>query len=330
MPGPGRYDRGAPTPGSVAHRAATCQAIGGETTGLRPEGSTRGGVGARSAPVQWVCSRFTWGDRPGSLRSMSHQRPTGRGAGRHAPSAVTLPGTAPEEESWLDEASASRALAAPRRAASAGARDLDNEGIIPVLARAVREVEAGVQRGPVTPSARTKFQVVALLVREERARVKADTDQHRGPARRAAQAPRRDRHDPRQDRRPRHLAARAARRGRRRLRRGQGAASARCSRAAGVEAEPEEAEPEPPSGRAPPPPSAASCPQSVDLPPAGQPVPRPRLLRRRAPQAAAAAGWPAGSCSARCSAPSSTPRRRLVVHGAARARPRCRRPAASS
>jgi hypothetical protein len=53
-------------------------------------------------------------------------------------------------------------------------RDLDNDGIIPVLARAVREVEAVAQRGTVTPSARTKFQVIALLVREERARVKAD------------------------------------------------------------------------------------------------------------------------------------------------------------
>jgi superfamily II DNA or RNA helicase len=55
-------------------------------------------------------------------------------------------------------------------------RDLDNDGIIPVLARAVREVEAAVQRGPVKPSGRTKFQVVALLVRQERARVKADED----------------------------------------------------------------------------------------------------------------------------------------------------------
>jgi hypothetical protein len=53
-------------------------------------------------------------------------------------------------------------------------RDLDNEGIIPVLAKAVREVEAAAQRGPVKPSVRTKFQVVALLMREERARVKAD------------------------------------------------------------------------------------------------------------------------------------------------------------
>jgi hypothetical protein len=54
------------------------------------------------------------------------------------------------------------------------ARPRDNDGIIPVLARAVREVEAAAQRGPVTPSVRTKFQVVGLLVREERARVKAD------------------------------------------------------------------------------------------------------------------------------------------------------------
>ncbi|MDO5499761.1 MAG: DEAD/DEAH box helicase [Propionibacteriaceae bacterium] len=50
----------------------------------------------------------------------------------------------------------------------------DNEGIIPVLAKAVREVEAAVQRGRVQASTRTSFQVVALLVREERARLKAD------------------------------------------------------------------------------------------------------------------------------------------------------------
>ena len=53
-------------------------------------------------------------------------------------------------------------------------RDLDNEGIIPVLARAVREVENGVARGDVRRSLRTKFQVIALLVREERDRVRAD------------------------------------------------------------------------------------------------------------------------------------------------------------
>jgi hypothetical protein len=53
-------------------------------------------------------------------------------------------------------------------------RDRDNDGIIPVLARAVREVEAAAQRGAVLPSVRTKFQVVALLVRQERARIRAD------------------------------------------------------------------------------------------------------------------------------------------------------------
>ena len=53
-------------------------------------------------------------------------------------------------------------------------RTRDNEGIIPVLARTVREVEAAVQRGRVMPSVRTKFQVVALLAREERLRVRAD------------------------------------------------------------------------------------------------------------------------------------------------------------
>jgi superfamily II DNA or RNA helicase len=61
-----------------------------------------------------------------------------------------------------------------RRTGQRRVRDRGNDGIIPVLARAVREVEAAAQRGSVRPSARTKFQVVALLVREERARVRAD------------------------------------------------------------------------------------------------------------------------------------------------------------
>ncbi|KRF16788.1 helicase [Nocardioides sp. Soil797] len=55
-------------------------------------------------------------------------------------------------------------------------RPLDNEGIIPVLARAVREVEIAVQKSNVQRPDRTKFQVVALLVREERARIKADEE----------------------------------------------------------------------------------------------------------------------------------------------------------
>jgi SNF2-related domain/Helicase conserved C-terminal domain len=51
----------------------------------------------------------------------------------------------------------------------------DDEGIIPVLAKTARQVEAAAQRGKVRPNSRTAYQVVALLVREERARVRADT-----------------------------------------------------------------------------------------------------------------------------------------------------------
>ncbi|MCU1601637.1 MAG: helicase [Frankiales bacterium] len=47
-------------------------------------------------------------------------------------------------------------------------------GLIAVLAKAVRDVELAVQRGRVGPSVRTTFQVVALLVREERGRVKTE------------------------------------------------------------------------------------------------------------------------------------------------------------
>ena len=48
--------------------------------------------------------------------------------------------------------------------------------MIPVLADATREVENAVRKTPIRPSTRTKFQVVALLVREERARVNADPE----------------------------------------------------------------------------------------------------------------------------------------------------------
>ena len=50
----------------------------------------------------------------------------------------------------------------------------DEEGLIPVLAGIAREVDNAVQHKPTKPGIRTKFQVVALLVREERARVMAD------------------------------------------------------------------------------------------------------------------------------------------------------------
>jgi hypothetical protein len=66
-------------------------------------------------------------------------------------------------------------------------RPRDNEGILPVLAKAVREVETGVQRGRPQPA---RFQAIALLAREERARVKADA--HLNEAQRDAQLKRLD------------------------------------------------------------------------------------------------------------------------------------------
>ena len=48
------------------------------------------------------------------------------------------------------------------------------QGIVPVLAEIAREVDKAVQRPPTRQAVRTKFQVVALLVREERVRVIAD------------------------------------------------------------------------------------------------------------------------------------------------------------
>ena len=65
----------------------------------------------------------------------------------------------------------------PARATSAasprarGAARRDAEGMLPVLAGAVRDVELAVQRGRVRPSTRATFQAVALLVREERSRM---------------------------------------------------------------------------------------------------------------------------------------------------------------
>jgi superfamily II DNA or RNA helicase len=59
------------------------------------------------------------------------------------------------------------------RASQRRARTRD-DGIIPVLARTASEVEAAAQRGRMVPSDRTKFQVVAVLARQERARVKAE------------------------------------------------------------------------------------------------------------------------------------------------------------
>ncbi|TDE88893.1 DEAD/DEAH box helicase [Occultella glacieicola] len=54
------------------------------------------------------------------------------------------------------------------------ARQNDPAPLLPILARRVREVEAKSANGKVGPTNRTKFQVIALLVRSERARIKAD------------------------------------------------------------------------------------------------------------------------------------------------------------
>jgi superfamily II DNA or RNA helicase len=70
--------------------------------------------------------------------------------------------------------SSSRGSSRPSSSRSSSRHD-DDAPIIPILARKVREVEAKAQKGKVGPTNRTKFQVIAFLVREERARVKADT-----------------------------------------------------------------------------------------------------------------------------------------------------------
>ena len=71
-------------------------------------------------------------------------------------------------------ASAARNASQRRRKPSPARRD-DEAPIIPILARKVREVEAKAQRGKLGPTNRVKFQVIAFLVREERARVKGDS-----------------------------------------------------------------------------------------------------------------------------------------------------------
>lgn len=57
-------------------------------------------------------------------------------------------------------------------------RAVDNTGVIPQLAKAAREVESAAQRGRLSPANRTKFQVIALLMREERQKAKEAPDQN--------------------------------------------------------------------------------------------------------------------------------------------------------
>ena len=62
-----------------------------------------------------------------------------------------------------------------RRKHTSSAKRDDEAPLIPILARKVREVEAKAQKGKLGPTNRVKFQAIAFLVREERARVKNDT-----------------------------------------------------------------------------------------------------------------------------------------------------------
>jgi superfamily II DNA or RNA helicase len=61
-----------------------------------------------------------------------------------------------------------------RRTVPAKQRRVRHRGdVVSVLSRTVRELEAAARRGRVTPAVRTKFQAVAMLLRDERARVRA-------------------------------------------------------------------------------------------------------------------------------------------------------------
>jgi SNF2-related domain/Helicase conserved C-terminal domain len=69
-----------------------------------------------------------------------------------------------------------------RRTAPPKQRRVRHHGdVVSVLAQTARDVEAAARRGRVTPAVRTKFQAVALLLRDERARVRAaaGSDTHR-------------------------------------------------------------------------------------------------------------------------------------------------------
>lgn len=92
---------------------------------------------------------------------------------QRAPRHSGAPRTAPRNAatSSRNPATTSRASRNPDRARP---RAGDQGGIIPVLAKTARQVEAAAQRGKVRPGGRTAYQVIALLVREERARIKAD------------------------------------------------------------------------------------------------------------------------------------------------------------
>jgi hypothetical protein len=86
-------------------------------------------------------------------------------------SGQTDPGRRQRQRPASERSTGQRNSSSARRSKRPG----DDTGVIPVLARAAREVETAVQKGPLKPANRARFQVATLLLREERARVKVDT-----------------------------------------------------------------------------------------------------------------------------------------------------------
>ena len=100
-----------------------------------------------------------------------------RGTVRHT-AVAPCPGIAEEESlAGPGQRQAGARRTAPRK--QRGVRQRDD--VASVLSRTAREVEAAARRGRVTPAVRAKFQAVALLLRDERARVwaAAETDSRR-------------------------------------------------------------------------------------------------------------------------------------------------------
>ena len=92
---------------------------------------------------------------------------------------ATGPGM-PEEE-FLAR-TGQRRTGARRTDAHKQRRVRDQDDVVSDLYRAVREVEAAARRGRVTPAVRTKYQAVALLLRDERARVRTSSGSARQQA----------------------------------------------------------------------------------------------------------------------------------------------------
>src|SRR3984885_12402134 len=113
--------------------------------------STRPSARDVLAPAAGLCCMLPWPPCPGIPEEKSVARPRQRQAGARR--------TAPRKQ-----------------------RRVHHRGdVVSMLARTAREVEAPARSGRVTPAVRTKFQAVALLLRDERARVRASagSDSHR-------------------------------------------------------------------------------------------------------------------------------------------------------